>query len=435
MRKYFSILIAAVLLCTFAGAAADPIQVTMLKSAGGNDTNIELWRHLVEEFEEWTDGKYTLALEEIPGVAVDVRTKLKMLNAANHLPALVSDLSAEPAFADLLISNDRLLDMSEAFAADEQWKSTAFETSIAFNTSEDGAMYTSPAVYTQYVGIFYNKELLAQVGYETFPETWEEFWDLCNKLKEAGIAALSLHTTETGWCPMLLATAYAATASEEGAAFLRENFPSDFNNDAMVDMITMLRKLFDYTTSDAIGGTYSLAANNFCTGKTAMIANGPWMIDSLYDTQYSPEGFAEKVGYATFPEHLMLCDEGEVYGYGISKDVSEEEQAGAIEFLKFLALPEVISEFTVTMGSMSNLVELTQETLDQLSPMMQEYADAVSQTTVTAPRYQAKWDSVVQTEVIEQELPNLVQDIITPEEFVTKMTEGAQRYLSETAGQ
>ncbi len=433
MRKVLLWVLVLAMALIQTSALAEPVQVTMLKSAGGNDSNIELWRDLATQFEAWTNGKYTLSMEEIPGVAVDVRTKLKMLNAANNLPAIVTDMGAEPAFAELLMTNNRLIDLKPSFDADPEWQKTAFETSVTYNT-RDGKMYSSPATATSYVGVYYNKELFKAAGVDKFPETWDAFWDACEKIKATGVAPLSLHTTETGWCTMLLATAYASQHSEEGAAFLSQNFPTDFNNPAMLDMAEFIRKLFNYTTSDAIGGTYSLAANNFCAGKTAMIANGPWMSESLYDTQYAPEGFAEKVGYAPFPGNTMLTDLGEQYGYGVAVDVSEEQQKGAIEFIKFLARPEVINQFTMVTGDMSHLVKLPDEMFEKLSPVMKEYADAVQKTERTVPRYQARWDSVVQTEVVEQELPNLAQDIITPQQFVDKLTEGAQRYAAEAAG-
>lgn len=436
MKKTVAIILALglMLMGCFAAVAEGSVNVTMLKSAGGNDSLIDLWRSLAEQFKEYTDGKYVLALEEIPGVAVDVRTKLKMLNAANSLPAIVSELGAEPAFAELLISNNRLLDLAPYYNESEQWQATSIDTSVTFNTEADGKMFTTPAQSTEYVGVFYNTEIFSQAGIEEFPTTWEDFWTACDKIKEMGIAPLSLHTTETGWCTMLFATAYSATQSEENLAFLRENFPSDFTNDTMLEMAQFIRKLFDYTTSDAIGGTYSLASNNFCAGKTAMIANGPWMSESFYDPSYAPEGFAEKVAYAPFPGGIMLSDEGESRGYAVSMDVSEEQQQGAIEFLKFLALPEVIHQFNLANGSMAPKAPLSDEQKATLSPILQSYASAVEQMTMSAPRYQAKWDSVVQTEVIEQELPNLAMDIITPDEFVAKLTEGAQRYLAQTQG-
>lgn len=35
--------------------------------------------------------------------------------------------------------------------------------------------------------MFYNRELFASVGVEKEPKTWDEFVDVCRKLKEAGV--------------------------------------------------------------------------------------------------------------------------------------------------------------------------------------------------------------------------------------------------------
>lgn len=435
MRKIVSLLLMLCLLFACGAALADePVKVTILHSAGGNDSHIEPWREQVARFEASVDGAIDVETEEIPGVSVDVRTKYKMLNAANNLPTIVTDLGAEPAFADLLISNHRLLNLAPYILEDEALMSVLLDKSVAFNTEEDGAIYTFPSASTEYTGIYYNTELFAKAGIEKFPETWDEFWAACDALQAIGVAPVALHTTETGWCAMLIATAYAATQSEENLAFLNTYFPSDFDVPAMADIAMCLQKLFTYTTADAVGGTYSLASNNFCAGRAAMIANGPWMAESFYDTTYAPEGFHEKVAYATYPCGAMISNSGENRGYAISMDATEEEQMAAIEFIKFLYTREEIIANNLLLGSMSEKVPFTDEEKALLNPILQTYAEAVENVKVTLPRYQGKWDSVVQTEVIEQELPNLAMGNITPEEFVAKMTEGAQRYLAQTAG-
>jgi raffinose/stachyose/melibiose transport system substrate-binding protein len=434
MRKMIVLLLALILTLSCSVVFAnEPIKITMLKSAGGNDSQIELWRSIAEQFAEWSGGKYVLEMEEIPGVAVDVRTKYKMLNAANNLPTIVTDMAAEPAFADLLIKNNRVIDLAPFFNESPEWQAFCLDASIAFNTEDDGKMWTTPGNSTDYTGIYYNTELFAQAGIEKFPETWDEFWAACDALKAIGVAPVALHTTETGWCAMLLATGYAASLGEEHVAFLNEYFPSDYNNDTMMAIAECLQKLFSYTTSDAVGGTYSLASNNFCAGKAAMIANGPWMAQSFYDISYAPEGFSDKVAYAPYPCGIMMSNGGASRGLAVSTDVPKEEQLAAIEFLKFLATPEVINQFNLATGTMSEKAPLSDEQKATLLPILQSYADCIEKINFTIPSYQSKWDSVVQTEVIEQELPNLAMGNITAEEFITKMTEGAQRYLAQTA--
>ena len=56
----------------------------------------------------------------------------------------------------------------------------------------------------------------------------------------------------------------------------------------------MLRKFWDYTTGDAIGANYSVAMNNFASGKTAIAIDGPWLIGSLSEIQ-------DKIGIAKAP--------------------------------------------------------------------------------------------------------------------------------------
>lgn len=405
---------------------ADVVQLPFLYRHSGNDSGMQMNQYYVDGFNEMYEGQYEIEVEWMPGVAVDIRAKLKMLNASSELPALVTDLGAEPAFADLLIRNNRLVDLKPYFDASPEWQEVCIPESVEFNTS-DGKMYTSPAVAESYVGVFYNMEYFEQAGIDEFPKTWDDFWDACEKLEAEGITPISLHTTETGWCPMLMGTSNMAN-SEAGRNFMKQRYPTNFNDSAFIETMEIIKRLFDYSTSDAVGGNYALAANNFCAGMTAMIPNGPWMIPSLSDTQFSPEGFDEIVGYAHFPEGVMLSNQGEAYGFGVSVDHSVEVQEGTVEYLKFMARPESIRETGVVMGNLSSIVALTDDDLAKLSPPMQEYAKAVNSLEKTMVIYQGRWDPITQNEVIPAELPSLITGQITVDEFCEKMITGAERY-------
>jgi raffinose/stachyose/melibiose transport system substrate-binding protein len=302
--------------------------------------------------------------------------------------------------------------------------------SIEYNTTEDGKMFTTPATTDSYIGMFYNKEHFAEAGYDKFPETWDEFWAACDALVEAGHTPISLHTTETGWCPNLISTS-SLGLTEEGMSFINQKYPTDFTNPAFVDAMTKLRRLFDYSTADAVGGKYALAANNFCAGNTSMIPNGPWMIASLSDPEFSPEGFEEKVGYAPYPGSVMLANQGKVYGDAVSMDHPIEVQEGVVEWLKFMASEPIIRKNGVVQGYFSQIVPLTEEDLAELSPAMQEYSKAISKTKITVPSFQAQWDPITQNEIIPAEMPSLATDQITVKEYCEKMSEGAKRYAEE----
>jgi raffinose/stachyose/melibiose transport system substrate-binding protein len=411
-------------------AAEGPVELPFLMRNAGNDSGTLINKFYIENFDKEFEGKYKIVVEWMPGLAEDIRAKLKMLNSAGDLPALVTNLGAEPAFGDLLIANNRLMDLKPYFDSSPEWKDVCIPESIDYNLI-DGKMWTSPATYAPYIGMFYNKEHFEKAGISEFPNTWDDFWAACDKLEAAGFTPISLHTTETGWCPMLVATSSMAW-KEDGRAFMEQQYPTDYNVPAFVDAMKVLRRLFDYTTPDAVGGNYALASNNFLSGNTSMIPNGPWMIPSLSDTQYAPEGFEEKVGYDQFPDGVMLSWLGLAYGDGVSMDHPLEVREGTVEYIKFLARPENIRRRGVIMGSIAPKVPLTESDLAEMSPAMQEYAKAVTSLQKTLIVYQTRWDPITQNEVIPSELPSFVTDKITVEELVNKMSEAGTKYEKES---
>jgi raffinose/stachyose/melibiose transport system substrate-binding protein len=407
-----------------------PVKISILATNAGNDANTEQTRYRIQKFNEFYAGQYEAVVEWIPGMAEDIRAKLKLLNTAHNLPAVVSNLGAEPGFAELLIRNNRLIDLKPYFDADPEWQRLVFSESVVFNT-RDGKMYTAPGGTSNYTGIYYNKEHFAQVGINQFPDTWDEFWAACDKLKAAGHTPISLHLTETGWCTMLMATAYLGR-SPEGAAFMKQQFPTNFNTPQIIDMLNMIKRLYTYTTRDAQGGNYALAANNFSNENTSMIPNGPWMMESLSDPSFCEPGFDQKVAYAKFPEGIMMGGVGESFGDGVSVDVSEVEQKAAIEWIRFFTINQDMIRYAGRMsGDYSPLVPLTDADKATFSPPMKTYAEVVPTIRRVIPSYQSRWDPLTQHEVIETELINFINGAISAQDLAAKMTVAAQRYAAE----
>ena len=410
-------------------AAAEELNIPMLFREGGNDANTVMYRGFIEAFNEKYDGRYELDIEWVPGMAIEMRQKLKALNSARNLPAVVTDLGAEAAFAEALMRDGRLMDQRPYFDADPEWQKVAFPESVEFNTDAEGRMFTSPATGASYIGIFYNKEKFAEAGIKEFPTTWDEFFAACEALTAAGFTPLSMHTTETGWITNLLLTTYLGR-TPEGRDFMDIRYPTEeFTSEIYIDAVRMVERLYEYTTADAIGGTYALAANHFSASDTAMIANGPWMIASFSDTQYSPEGFENQVGYARFPNDMMISSLGRTYGRGVSMDHDLAVREGAVEWIKFLATRDNIAKQAINLGLLSHLVPLTEEEKQGLGPVNLEYFNAVEGVELTIPVFQAQWDPVSQNETIVNQLPALLYGEISAEEYAAMLAASAKEYL------
>ena len=408
-----------------AASDGEEVKIPIIITTGANDSMDIQMRQVIEDFNEEYKGRYQMDVEYLAGAADDYRSKLKMLNASDSLPALI-EVGAEPAFYDMLVENGRLVDVAPYLEEDAEWKGQLMPQGIETFTRDDGKMYKIPPSGLQLAGMYYNKELFAKAGIETFPETWDDFWKACDKLKEAGIPALSLHTTETAWCPLLLATSYMGS-TEEGQKFMAQQFP---DNQEFKKAVEILKKEFEYTTSDAVGGTYALAANNFFSGNTAMIANGPWMMTSLTDPDYASEGFADKVGYAKYPGDVMVGSI-EQSSWCITTDYGQDVIDGALAFMKYYSKPVYSTKRAVEEGSLSSVVEFPKEEYDKLIPPMKNCVDVSTDVETVLPSYQTKWDPVSQNDVFGREIPNLVSGSITVDEFIRLMNEGAAQYKQD----
>ena len=353
-----------------------------------------------------------------------------MLASANNLPGIVDNLAEEAAFGESLMNSGRLMDLKPFFDKDPNWQKYVFAESVKYNTNKDGKMFTAPLSGDTYVGIFYNKEYFQKAGIAQFPKTWADFWTACEKLKAVGITPIALHTTETGWCTNLMLTTYLGATSPQGKAFMSIKYPTDqFTSPPYLDAVKMLKRLYQYTTSDAIGGTYALAANHFSKGDTAMIPNGPWMIDSFSDTQYAPEGFDQKVGYSRYPGEMMISNLGLAYGDAVSMDVPPDVREAAVEWLKFNATPDIIKLNMLGIGRLTSKVQLTADEKAKVPPAKREYYNAVEGVKQTIPWFQANWDPVTQNETIVKNLPAYLYGTMTAEQYCDSLAQSAKKYL------
>ena len=56
-------------------------------------------------------------------------------------------------------------------------------------------------------------------------------------------------------------------------------YPDSYQNENGLQLAGTLKKLFQYTTENAMYNDFDVAYENFVSGEVAMIPNGYWMID------------------------------------------------------------------------------------------------------------------------------------------------------------
>jgi len=364
----------------------------------------------IGEFNEQYAGKYKVVVEEIPGDQEYV-DKLKVLYAADDLP----DVIVTGGYNVIDMFKDKLVDLTPY--VDDEWRSFMSEVGVSVN-SRDGQLYAIPVI-RQVMGYYYNTELFAQAGIEKPAETWEEFFEICDKLLAAGITPLSMDTADTGWCSSLLLGAIIGS-SDEGEKFMNTVQPESYSTPELIEAAGMVQTMFQkYTTVDAIGGEYSVAANNFWNEKTAIVANGPWMVKKFFNPEYCEEGFGEKIAVAQYPCGLMY--NSAQTGWSIAAKTPEKIEA-SLEFVKFMT-NEDSQRLILEMGG--ETPDCNVESADTY-PLVIETINLAADCERSINDFQTLWHASVADEISVQ-YPLLADGSITPEEFADALTAAANR--------
>lgn len=392
-------------------SGSDVVEIDFPTSWVGVSTSAEWFQDRLAAFNEEYGDQIKVNIEEIAGDQNYV-DKMKVLYSSNSLPDVIST-----GGYNLIDSmKDQMVDLTDYM--DEHWLARANDASWEVN-SRDGKIYGIP--YTrQVIGYFYNKDLFAKAGIEKPAETWDEFFEQCDKLLAAGITPLSMDTADSGWVTSLMLGAMIAQ-TDEGEEFMNTNLPTDYNFPEFIEAAANIQKMFQkYTTSDAIGGAYENAASNFYMEETAIIANGPWMIGDFYDSSLVEDGFADKIGTAMFPGGVMY-NSGKI-GFNIAaKD--EETLEASLTFVDFLTNEESQKKMLEMQGEIPAQEGLTS---DNVKPLVNEVITNGDNATRCINDFQSLWYANVVDEISVQ-YPLLAQGQITPEQFAQALTDAAAK--------
>lgn len=208
---------------------------------------------------------------------------------------------------------------------------------------QDGEYYGVPWSWGA-VGLFYNKALFEEAGLdpENPPETWAEFLDAVQALKDAGITPITLGEGEK-W-PGHFWWVYLALRLGGEQAFLDAyNRDGSFTDEPFVQAGEYLQQLVEMEPfpEGYLGLGYGDAAGIFGNGEAAMELMGQWGPGVQAGNSASGEGIGDDLGWFLFP--MVEGGEGnpdDVLGGGDGFAIGANAPDATIDFVKFLTSPE-----------------------------------------------------------------------------------------------
>jgi raffinose/stachyose/melibiose transport system substrate-binding protein len=310
-------------------------------------------------FETGFDIPFKLSEEftsQYPNVTWDIKqdqftnlmTATPRLLSGDNPPDLIRLPSMVSLVADGLLKN--LDEYATAFGWDQWSAAQLAQNRVAEDgTRGSGSLYAMGLNYSM-TGVFYNKELAAQIGMTQPPTTVAEFEDLLAEAKEAGLQPIMQ---------------WNATASGGGLAFPLQNLmaaygPTEPINDwifqkpdATIDTPTNLTAAehlqqwveAGYFPEDANAIEYTDANARFGDGEGVFMFNGDWQ-NAVYDTD-----LPGNVGFFVFPSAEAdgkLAAMSAPLTYGIATNATNADCAAF--FFNWVATDETARQINVDIG-------------------------------------------------------------------------------------
>jgi raffinose/stachyose/melibiose transport system substrate-binding protein len=275
---------------------------------GTDPVTLNIYHETISELMPQLTAEFT---KQYPNVTFELKSD-SFANATANLPRLLAgdnppDISRAAQLIDL-VKDGLLLNLdpyATAYGWDE-WPQAQFE---AVRVNSDFKRGTGPIIawpiLPSTVGVFYNKDLAAQIGMTEPPKTVEEFDALLAKAKEAGLQPIMQWNASTSGGGLAfplqnLMAAYGSSSAINDWVFLKDGATIDSpeNLQAAQKLDEWIKN--GYFPEDVNAIEYSDAAGRFGKGEGVFTFNGDWQ-NAGYDTD-----LPGKVGFFTFPEGVGM---------------------------------------------------------------------------------------------------------------------------------
>ncbi|WP_154792003.1 ABC transporter substrate-binding protein [Occultella kanbiaonis] len=284
------------------------------------------------------------------------------------------------------------------------------ENAAEFNTrtySADGRAY-GLSLASWGSGILYNEDLLAEVGADSPPQTWDEFLALCADLQAAGIAPYLQSVTQ-------MTTTISAFIGAQDAAMDNTLDAGIFDGtssfaETWTEPLTEYNRLWTegLVTTDVVGLTGEQVRDEFINGRVAMIDAGPWDLNPIREA--APDLQMSMVPVPALPGSEPFLSGAASPGYAINSASENLDEAKA--FLAFLGRADIVEMYNTATAAITT----TSDFEPVIDPALAPIVEAVRAGQVYLP--QIAWtrnEDILNTEAVAQ-LQLMVQGQVTPEQ-------------------
>lgn len=408
----------------------EEIVVTIPTYYVGENVGAVYFEPAVERFNKKYAGQYRIELEEV--IEQSYTDIISQQVQAGKAPLLLATPNSDWVKTAVIPSN-LYQPMNEFLDAHPEVKELCLDTSIEYCTQDNGDIVSVPIVTVSNVGLFYNSALYNPTADSISAMSVDEF------VNSLGDNKLAFQTVDNAWTSVLFLT--SLIANEEGGTELLQQYDGeklyDFNQPCILNAVTKLQDIWSkYAASNSVGAAYPDAANGFMSNQAAVIFNGSWMNsefgpDSSGNWSNDFDGANVKADY--YPGNVAISGTKGFGRWMMTNNGTDAEKECAYAFLAFIYSQEELETFALTEGCQIPNMNFTDEFLGKLAqdPLIARQTELVNSETKMVPNFSSIMVSSVADTVFANDLVQLVNGNMTPEEFCQDLTTKSQEAMDE----
>ena len=281
------------------------------------------------------------------GTYEEALTKFNTVAGTEEAPSIMQTFEVGTKY---MIDSGKIQPVQK-FIDEENFDTAQWEKNISNYYTVDGTQYSMPFNSSTPV-LVYNKDAFKKAGLdpEKAPMTYDELKAAAEKLtvKEgSNTSQYGFSILNYGWFfeELLAAQGGEYVDNENGRS--GDAVKATFNDEKGLNVFNLINDMYKDGTFYNAGQNWDDMRAAFQSGKMAMFLDSSAGVKALVDN--AP--FEVGVSYLPVPDEAER--EGVVIGGAslwMSKDISEEKQKGAWEFMKYLSTPEVQAKWHVETG-------------------------------------------------------------------------------------
>jgi raffinose/stachyose/melibiose transport system substrate-binding protein len=378
-----------------------------------SDENSKLFYEMLDEFKK-----------DNPNVKFDISeisqdnysTKIQAQNTASDLPDL---FFLKGSWVKSFVKTDSLAPLTNAL--NQSGIKDKYRTGIFSPVTVSGNIYAMPIQYSVSSMVFYNSNMWKSIGFDKFPDNWNDILSAPEKFKAKGIKTTIALGNKDKWpyeSTILSCLGDRFTGSEWTNNIIERNGKSKFTDSSFVKALEFSQKLakFNLFNPDYNSITDDQATTYYCQGNAASTIDGMW------DVSYININATDEVKKATKIALLPAVEGGKGKadstsggaGWFIAANskLKGEKLNAAEKFIMYVTGEKYSKDLAEKYGLVGS-VNVGKADTSKFSNVTQEYVNLVNSGIALTPIYDIQMNSNV-IDVLNTGLQGLLNGSQTP---------------------